>query len=141
VSYSTGPGVVLVNRVASRYVVTCCGALLLAAAFLPKIASFLALVPAAVVGAALTTAMAGQAGAGFAIVLKQGHFTGRDTFVVGLPLMVGTLIGFLPPAFFESLPSLLRAFLGNGLVTGIVLVICLEHALLKPRTEDPGEEP
>jgi hypothetical protein len=26
-------------------------------------------------------------------------------------------------------------------VTGIVLVICLEHALLKPRTEDPGEEP
>ncbi len=141
VSYSTGPGVVLVNRVASRYVVTCCGALLLAAAFLPKIASFLALVPAAVVGAALTTAMAGQVGAGFAIVLKQGHFTGRDTFVVGLPLMVGTLIGFLPPAFFEALPGLLRAFLGNGLVTGIVLVICLEHAVLKPRTEEPGRKP
>jgi uracil permease len=53
VSYSISPGVVLANRVASRFAVTWCGIILMVAAFVPKLASLLALVPTPVVGAAL----------------------------------------------------------------------------------------
>ena len=43
VSFSISPGVILVNRVASRYAVSYCGIILLLAAFLPKLAALLAL--------------------------------------------------------------------------------------------------
>jgi xanthine/uracil permease len=130
VSYSTSPGVVLVLRVASRYAVTCCGLVLLMAAFLPKLAALLALVPKPVVGAALCVALGAQVGVGITTVAAQG-LTSRDYFVVGLPLLLGTLVGFLPLSLMAQFPGPLQVFMGNGLIVGIVLVLLLEHLLLR----------
>ncbi len=130
VSYSTGPGLILVNRVASRFTVTYCGVILLAAAFIPKLAALLALVPGPVVGAALCIAMGAQVGAGITIVASQ-ELGSRDYFVVGLPVLVGTLVGFLPHELVTSLPGYLQVFLANSLVTGILMVLALEHVLLR----------
>lgn len=132
VSYSTGPGLILVNRVASRFTVTYCGVILLAAAFIPKLAALLALVPAPVVGAALCIAMGAQVGAGITIVASR-KLGSRDYFVVGLPVLVGTLVGFLPPELIGALPGYLQVFLANSLVTGIIMVLALEHLLLRDR--------
>ncbi|MBW1720934.1 MAG: purine/pyrimidine permease [Deltaproteobacteria bacterium] len=132
VSYSTGPGLVLVNRVASRFTVTYCGLIILAAAFLPKLAALLALVPAPVVGAALCIAMGAQVGAGITIISSR-RIRSRDYFVTGLPLLLGTLVGFLPPGLIDDLPGPFRVFFANGLVTGIVMVMILEHLLLRDR--------
>jgi uracil permease len=112
VSYSMSPGVILVNRVASRWAVTYCGIILLMAAFLPKLAALLALVPAPVVGTALCVAMGGQVGAGIAIIASKG-VTSRDYFVVGLPLLLGTMVGFFPRSLFDTLPGYSQVFLGN----------------------------
>ncbi|MFZ7110093.1 MAG: uracil-xanthine permease family protein [Desulfatiglandales bacterium] len=132
VSYSTSPGLILVNRVASRYTVTYCGVILLAAAFVPKLAAMLALVPSPVVGAALCIAMGAQVGAGITIIASS-RLTSRDYFVVGLPILVGTLVGFLPGSLTGSLPGYLQVFLANSLVTGIIMVLALEHLLLRKR--------
>jgi xanthine/uracil permease len=132
VSYSISPGVVLVNRVASRYTVTYCGVILLMAAFLPKLAALLALVPAPVVGAALCVALGGQIGAGISIIASKG-ITSRDYFVVGLPVLLGTLAGFFPRALFDTLPGFSQVFLGNSLIVGILMVILLEHVLWRKK--------
>jgi uracil permease len=129
VSYSISPGVVLVNRVASRYAVAYCGVILLLAAFIPKLAALLSLIPTPVVGAALCVALGGQVGAGIAIIASKG-LTHRDYFVVGLPLLLGTMAGFFPASLFAMLPSYARIFLGNSLIVGIATVILLEHVLL-----------
>lgn len=70
-NFNMSPGVILVNRVASRYAVSYCGIILLLAAFLPKLTALLALVPAPVVGAALCVAMGRQVGAGIAIIASK----------------------------------------------------------------------
>jgi xanthine/uracil permease len=132
VSYSMSPGVVLVTRVASRYAIAFCGVIVAGAAFVPKLAALFAAVPAPVVGAALCVGLGGQIGAGLAIINSQQHrLSGRDYLVVGLPIIIGTLVSLLPPAFFTGMPAALQAFLGNGLIMGILLVLLLEHLLLR----------
>jgi uracil permease len=132
VSYSISPGVILVNRVASRFALTYCGIILLLAVFLPKLSAFLEIIPSPVVGAALCVAMGGQVGAGIAIVAAKG-ITSRDYFVAGLPLLVGTLVGFFPSGLFDTLPGFTRVFLGNSLIVGIVMVLLLEHVLWREK--------
>lgn len=132
VSYSMSPGVILANRVASRFAVTYCGIVLMIAAFVPKLSALLALVPPPVVGAALCVALGAQVGAGLAVVSVDG-LTSRDYFVVGLPILVGTLVGFLPAAFMASISASLRVFLGNGLIVGIFMVLLLEHVVMRKR--------
>ena len=130
VSFSMSPGVVLVLRVASRYAVGYCGLLLLVAAFLPKLAALLSLVPAPVVGAALCVGLGGQIGIGIATVASK-PLASRDYFVVGVPLLLGTLVAFLPQTLFDALPGSLQIFVANSLITGIFLVLVLEHLLLR----------
>jgi uracil permease len=136
VSFSISPGVILVNRVASRYAVSYCGIILLLAAFLPKLAALLALIPAPVVGAALCVAMGGQVGAGIAIIASK-EVTSRDYFVVGIPVLLGTMVGFFPRSLFDVLPGFSQVFLGNSLIVGIVMVLLLEHILWR---EQPSKK-
>ena len=130
VSFSLSPGVILANRVASRYAMTCCGVILVLAAFFPKLAALLAMVPMPVVGAALCVALGGQIGAGIAIVSSK-KLTPRDYFVVGLPVLTGTLAGLFPRSLFEAMPGFVQVFLGNSLIVGIVAVLLLEHVLCR----------
>jgi uracil permease len=132
VSYSLSPGVVLANRVASRYTTACCGVIMLSAAFVPKLAMLLASVPSPVVGAVLCVAMGAQVGAGLAII-SNDSLSSRDYFVVGLPVIVGTLVSFLPGPFIDAMPAGLRVFLGNGFVVGMTLVLLLEHVLMRKK--------
>lgn len=133
VSYSFSPGVVLANRVASRFVVTYCGMILVLTAFVPKLAALLALVPAPVVGATLCVAMGAQIGAGLALVSRGGELSSRDYFVVGVPVLLGTLVGVLPQPLVASMPRVFHVFLSNGLIVGIFLVLFLEHLLLRKK--------
>jgi xanthine/uracil permease len=132
VSYSMSPGVILANRVASRFAVTFCGIILVLAAFLPKLAAFISLVPGPVVGAALCVGLGAQVGVGISAVAAQ-NLTSRDYFVVGLPVIVGTLAGFLPRDLFLLLPPSLQVFVANSLIIGIFLVLLLEHFLLREK--------
>jgi len=137
VSFSMSPGVILANRVASRFAITYCGAILLVAAFLPKLAALLALVPTPVVGAALCVGMGGQVGVGISTIASQ-KIESRDYFVVGLPVLLGTMVGFLPGGMFDALPGPIQVFVGNSLIVGIALVLLLEHLILRKRKSSPA---
>ena len=117
VSYSSSPGVILVL-----------------AAFMPRLNALLTAVPATVVGAALCVALGSQVGAGISVITTGGRtLAGRDYLVVGLPVIMGTLVATLPPSFFEILSASIGVVVSNGLVVGIVLVLVLEHLLLRKR--------
>jgi xanthine/uracil permease len=134
VGYSTSPGVILVTRVASRRAMVMCGVVLMAAGLVSRLGALLAAVPAAVVGAALCVVLASQVGAAISTVTTDGRkLSGRDYLVVGLPVLLGTLVAALPPAFFAEFPAGLGSLVGNGLILGILLVLLLEHGLLHVR--------
>jgi hypothetical protein len=46
-------------------------------------------------------------------------------------------VGFLPENLMVSLPVGARVILGNGLVIGILLVLFLEHVVLRKSTSAP----
>jgi len=133
VSFSISPGVILSNRVASRYAMSYCGVILVLAVFLPKLAALLAIVPVPVVGAALCVALGGQIGAGIAIIASK-NLSPRDYFVVGLPTFLGAMAGLFPRDLFSSLPGFIQVFLGNSLIVGIVVVLLLEHVLCREKS-------
>jgi uracil permease len=136
VSYSSSPGVILVSRVASRYAQAMCGIILLLAAFIPRLNALLTAVPATVVGSALCVALGSQVGAGISVITSGGRsLVGRDYLVVGLPVIIGTLVATLPPSFFAILPASIGVVVSNGLVVGILLVLILEHLLLRKRED------
>ncbi len=140
VGFSTSPGVILVTRVASRYALTMCGGILIAAGLMSRLSALLAAVPPAVVGAALCVALASQVGAAISTITAGGRtLRARDYLVVGLPVLLGTVVAAAPPRFFAGLPALLGTVVGNGLVLGILLVLLLEHVVLRPQTASQGK--
>ena len=116
----------------------CCGILLVITAFVPKFAALLAMMPSPVVGAALCVGLGGQIGAAIDIISSQ-KLTSRDYFVVGLPVLFGTLAGLFPRSLFLSFPGSLQVFLGNSLIVGMLMVLIMEHLLFR-RREPMGEE-
>ncbi len=134
VSFGFSPGIVLVTRVGTRFAVTLCGCLLLALAFFQGFLTLLGSIPASVVGAAMVTGMAAQIGAGISVLTRNGrNLSGRDYLVVGIPILMGAIVSILPEAFFQVFPAAFHALLKNGLVVGILLVLILEHLLLRRR--------
>jgi uracil permease len=141
VGFSTSPGVILVTRVASRYALAMCGGILIVAGLVPRLGALLAAVPAAVVGAALCVVLASQIGAAISAITAAGRGLGaRDFLVVGLPVLLGTVVAAAPPRFFAGLPAVLGTIVGNGLVLGILLVLLLEHVLLKAPGTTQGRD-
>ena len=146
VSYSQGPGIVLVTRVGSRFPVLISGLILCALAFFTRFTAFLVTVPEAVVGAALLVTLSTTVGLGASIIGRSGGKSGgqsgvkpggiggaRENMIVGLPLLLGGSAALLKPSFLELLPLSLRGIVGNGLIVGIVSVLLLEHIVLKER--------
>ena len=133
VSYSISPGVVLVSRVGTRFALTLCGMILMLLSFVPKLGALFAIIPSAVIGAALCVAMGSQVGAGIAVISKRGSMKTRDYLIVGIPTLIGTITSFLPKGIYATLPNVLSAILANGVVLGIIIVLIMEHLLLHER--------
>ena len=82
----------------------------------------------------MITGMAAQTGAGISIFNRSGRaLDGRDYLVVGIPILLGGIMSIFPEGFFQVFPFAAQALLKNGLVVGIVLVLILEHLLLRRR--------
>ncbi|NOY86560.1 MAG: hypothetical protein GXP52_04600 [Deltaproteobacteria bacterium] len=138
VSYSLSPGVILVTGVGSRFPVFLCGLLLIAMAFFQKVGAVFSAIPDAVIAAALFVTLAAQMGIGISVVAGSKWLMNvRDYLVVGLPLLLGTAASMLPKSFLSLFPPSARALLGNGLIVGIVLVLLLEHVVLRERGTSP----
>jgi uracil permease len=134
VSVSMSTGVVLVSRVASRYVLTMSGALMVLCAFIPKLWALLTVIPPSVIAAVLFVALASQLVAGMSVIMSnKREIERREYFSIGLPLLLGGAVSILPKPFFQFIPEAISSLVSNGLVVGLCFSIFSEHLLFRAR--------
>jgi uracil permease len=138
VSHATSPGVILISRVASRYVLTMSGIIMVFCAFLPKLWAFLAAIPLSVIASVLFVIFASQFIAGInTIMTDKKKIERREYFTVGLPILLGASVSLLPKPFLQLFPSSLASVFGNGLVVGILSSLLCEHLFFRKGKNGP----
>lgn len=141
VPYSNSPGLVAVTRVGSRLVLTITGGMLVVLAFFSKLTAVLAMIPDAVIGVALLVAMAVQVGISLELITEgDTPMSGRDYLVVGIPVLLGLLAVLMPQPFLDQVPDILKPIISNGLIVGLILVVLLEHVILRKRKKRTTNE-
>ena len=132
VNFSLSPGVISSTGCASRYTLVPAAFLLLILSFSPAMIVFAGRVPAVVVGSVFLYILCAQVAAGLSVVFESAtgyQFT--DGLVLGLPILLGTLIAFLPPEVIRAFPGMMRPVIGNGFVVGILAALFLEHVIFR----------
>jgi xanthine/uracil permease len=136
VNFSLSPGVILSTRCASRYTLIPAALFLLCLSISPLAIGLMGLVPSVVIGCLLLYILCFQVGAGLVLVSRaEGGFQVETGVVIGMPLLLGTLVAFFPPALIESFPVSLRPILGNGFVIGIFTAFLLDGFVFKTRSQ------
>jgi len=126
------PGIIAVTGNASRFSILPAAAGLLLLSFLPGAIAFAGNIPTVVTGTVLLYVMCSQVAAGMVVAFGDGSGFGLDDgLVVGLPLLMGVIISFLPADVINTFPEALRPVAGNGFVLGVVTVLLLEHVFYR----------
>ena len=134
VDYSLSPGVVASTSCASRYTMLPAAVAMIVLALSPQTVSVLLTIPDAIMGIVLLFLMATQVAAGFEIIhSSKAVLTFKDGLILGIPIMLTTILSFAPTEAMAAIPSVLRPIVGNGFVMGIIVIILLEHIVLKDR--------
>lgn len=102
--------------------------LILLTGFLPSIGEFFATLPLEVAYASLFIPFAQMLGFGVRDLMGQEP-TSRNLLVIGLSLMVGIGMMFVPEAALEDVVPWLRNIIANGLLMGLILCLFLEHVV------------
>jgi xanthine/uracil permease len=133
VNYSLSPGVITATRCASRRPLFPAAILILFLSFIPRMIGFLGSVPSVVIGGVMVYIMASQIASGLQIAIQDGKrdISFETGIVIGMPVLLGNIIAFLPAQVLESIPLMMRPILGNGFVAGIFGVLLLEHLVFK----------
>lgn len=109
--------------VTSRHVAYAIGVIFLALAFFPKAAGVLAIVPRAVMGAALLFAACFVFVNGVQIITSR-LLDSRRTFVIGLAFLSGIAVDLLP-GYFANVPPQLQPLVSSSLVVGMLTAVFL----------------
>ncbi|MFA5517177.1 MAG: solute carrier family 23 protein [Desulfuromonadales bacterium] len=130
VNFSLSPGVVAATGCASRFTLLPAAFILLMLAFSPAAIGAIGRIPDVVVGCILLYILCSQVAAGLLLLTREkSEFMFQHGLILALPLLLGTLVAFLPAAVLATFPALLQPILGNGFVVGVAAVLILEHVL------------
>ena len=139
VNFSLSPGVILSTQCASRYTLIPTAILLFLLSFSPAATGVIGIVPSVIIGSVLLYILCFQVGAGIVLVSKsEGGFQVETGLIIGLPLLLGTMVAFLPAGVIETFPVILRPLLGNGFVIGIFTAFFLEGVVFRKKEEGKG---
>lgn len=132
VNFSLSPGVIAATGCASRITMIPTAVLLMILSFSPAAIGFLAKVPSIVIGGILIYLLTSQIAAGLLVVYESiGNFQINDGLVIGLPLILATVISFLPVSVVQSFPDIMKPIVGNGFVVGISAALLMENVIFR----------
>ncbi|MDR2368468.1 MAG: purine/pyrimidine permease [Deltaproteobacteria bacterium] len=141
VDFSLSAGLIAATKCAARLTFIPAGLALLACAFAPGFIALLVAIPKPIMGAVLLYSMVSQLAGGLSMLVSDRAIANYAQGVtVALPLLVGLLIAFAPPHAFQPFPAILRPIIANGFVMGAILVVLLEHVILRP-SRPPADSP
>ncbi len=132
--YLSSTGFLAMTGVAARSPFLLAGVLMIALGMITPVGMILATIPMAVGCGALIVIFAMILGQGLR-ELQDTKITNRESFVIGISLLLGVGIMFLPASAFQELPSVAAYILPNGLVDGILLALILDNILPKKGSE------
>lgn len=136
VNFSFSPGIIVSTGNASRFTLLPTAIGLLILSFMPAAIAFIGSIPSVVIGTVLIYVMCSQIAAGLLMAFNSvGDFNFDSGLIIGLPIMLGVIISFLPAEVLNTFPVSLRPILGNGFVIGVLAVIVLEHVIYKKSTK------
>lgn len=134
VDYSLSPGVVASTSCASRYTMIPAAAAMMILALFPDVVSALLTIPQPIMGIVLLFLMGTQVAAGFEIIHSANAVRSfKDGLTLAIPIMLTVILSFAPAEAMNAVPSLLRPIVGNSFVMGIIVVMLLEHIVLRER--------
>lgn len=134
VDYSLSPGVVASTSCASRFAILPAALAMVALALFPDAVAVLLTIPKPVMGIVLLFLMSTQVAAGLEIINStKAVLSFRDGLVLGVPIMLTLALSLAPQEAMEAIPSIIRPIVGNGFVMGVIVIIILEHIVLKER--------
>lgn len=134
VDYSLSPGVVASTSCASRYTILPAAVAMVVLAIFPEAVAVLLTIPKPIMGIVLLFLMATQVAAGLEVIHStKAVLSFRDGLVLGIPIMLTSALSFAPSEAMAAVPSILRPIVGNGFVMGIIVIIILEHVILRER--------
>ncbi len=130
--YISSVGILLMTRVAAIWpFIVGCIMMIILGLFAPVGALFASMPIAVGYGALLFV---------FALIMGQGlkefrklPVTNRESFIIGISLLVGIGTMFLPASAFSVLPNTLSYIFSNGLILGTILVLLMEHVLMRKK--------
>lgn len=132
VPFASAPSTTKLTRVAARGPFILGGIFMMILGIIAPVCSFFAAIPPAVGYSAMMIV--------FALMLEQGireykkvQFTNREGFIIGISFMIGAGIMFLDASAFLTLPQMLRYIVSNGLIMGLIIVMLLEHVILRKK--------
>ena len=139
VDYSLSPGVVASTSCASRFAILPAAVAMVVLALFPDAVAALLTIPKPIMGIVLLFLMSTQVAAGLEIINStKAVLSFRDGLVLGVPIMLTLALSLAPDAAMAAVPSIIRPIVGNGFVMGIIVIIILEHIVLKERITDNG---
>ena len=137
VNFSLSPGVIAATGCASRFALVPAAVALGLMAASPLAIGYLGSIPGPVIGVVLTYVMAAQIAAGLMLGQESSAVrTFDEGLIIGIPLLLGTVVAFLPPAVAAGFPAMIRSLITNGFVVGIIAVLVLEHIVYRRRPQN-----
>ncbi len=120
---SSNIGLSIATGATSRVIAYATGGILIALAFLPKIAAIFVIMPTPVMGASLVFAASFMVIAGIQIMLSR-MIDARKTFVIGTSIVFGLSVDFIP-GLYANLPDFIRPFFQSSLSLATLSAIIL----------------
>ncbi|MDR6999985.1 purine/pyrimidine permease [Neobacillus niacini] len=108
--------------------------LIVISSFFPYFGEFFSKLPMEVAYASLFIPFSQMMGFGIRDLMGQVP-SQRNLLVMGLSLMVGIGMMFVPTEAFETAAPWLRNIIANGLLVGLILCLLLEHAVFREKKD------
>lgn len=130
--YVSSTGIVKMTGVAARRPFYLASFLMIVMGMIAPFGAFFSTIPNAVGYAALIMIYALIMGQGFN-EFRKVNFTNRENFIVGISMLIGMGVMFLPAEAFGRLPQVAGYILSNGLIDGMAIAFLLEHVILRKK--------
>lgn len=129
-SFSQNVGLIPLTKVASSYVVSVAGIILVLLGLFPKFATLIAIMPNPVLGGAGLVMFGIVAGSGIK-TLSTVEFTNRNLIIIAVSIGLGLGTTFRPE-YLSNLPGILQSIFSSGISTGTIVALVL-NILLKEK--------
>ncbi len=132
IPYASSLGLVAVSRVAARKPFVLSTLVLALLSFLPVVGNLFASLPPAIGYSVLLVTFSQVIAIGVASLSRSG-FDARSNCIIGISLMVGVGVMFVPQSQLAALPDWARYLLYNGVIVGTFLSLFLDNLVPRAR--------